>query len=273
MQLAETISFWSAVVLYALGFAFFVVGMFFQKMTVTSRAVIFCSIGFAFHTTALGVRWIQTGYPPFVAFFESVAAAAWFGVLGYLILQTSKPAFRSSGVGVCGTVVLLLGWASTPSYAGGALSASLQSVWLFIHATFATSAVGCFLVAAGVSIQWLWKHNHHYSMGEEFNVPSSEMIDETAFRFIAVGFLFYTIMLLSGAVWANQAWGSYWNWDPIETWSLITWLLYAVYLHLHFTFKKLRGLFTVWYAIMAVIVAAFSLWGVGYVYKTIHTYG
>jgi ABC-type transport system involved in cytochrome c biogenesis permease subunit len=130
-----------------------------------------------------------------------------------------------------------------------------------------------FLVAAGISVLWLWREKRNGIISEKFALPSNEIFDETAFRYVLVGFLFWTVMLVSGAIWANNAWGRYWGWDPIETWSLICWLVYALFIHLHFTFKKLRGAFTAWYATFAVLVAAFSLWGVGYVYKTIHTYG
>ena len=273
MQLAESISFWIAVVVYAASFGAFAVALIFRKPGMDRRAVTLSYVGYTVHTMSLALRWLQTGYPPFVLFFESVSAAAWFGVVGFLILQALKPGLRLSGLGVMGVVFLLLGWASTPSYAGEALSVSLQSIWLYIHATFATAGTGCFIVAAGISFLWLWKRRRNGPLTAQFNLPSPESIDESASRLITIGFLFYTAMLLSGSIWANQAWGRYWGWDPIETWSLITWLMYAVFLHLHFTFKKLRGAFTAWYAIIAMVFAAFSLWGVSYVYSTIHTYG
>jgi len=215
------------------------------------------------------LRWLETGYPPFVAFFESVSASCWFAILGFLILTAYRPSMRGGAAGVMPVVFLLMGWASTPSYAGQGLSASLKSTWLFIHASFATAGVGAFIVAAGISVAWLWRKRR--DGGIEAADPL--VIDETVFRFISVGFLFYTIMIISGAIWANQAWGRYWGWDPIETWSLITWLLYAIYLHMHFTYPRLRGSVLAWYAALAVLLAAFSLWGVSYVYQTIHTYG
>lgn len=273
MKFAESISFWIAVAVYAASFAFFVIALNFRKPGFDRRAVTLCYIGYTFHTMSLVLRWLQTGYPPFVSFFESVSAAAWFGIIGFLILQAWRPGLRLSGLGILGVIFLLLGWASTPSYSGGALSVSLQSVWLYIHASFATAGTGCFIVAAGISFLWLWKRWRNGPLSGAFDIPSPEAIDESATRLITVGFLFYTVMLLSGSIWANQAWGRYWAWDPIETWSLITWLVYAVFLHLHFTFKKFRGAFTAWYAIVAMVVAAFSLWGVSYVYSTIHTYG
>ncbi len=273
MQMIETVFYWAAVIIYALGFAFMTISRVFRKEKFLDRGFILSNIGFALHSAAITVRWIQTGAPPFVSFFESASAAAWFAVLAYIILGNKIESLKLSGIGVLGGVFLLMGWASTPSISGEALSPVLKSVWLFIHATFATSAIGCYLVAMGISIVWLRKLKEDKENGNSEELPDQRLIDEVAFRFIAIGFLFYTIMVISGAIWANQAWGRYWGWDAIETWSLLSWLVYALYIHLHFTFKKLRGRFTAWYSIIAVLIAAFSLWGVSYLYDTIHLYG
>ncbi|MCF7823145.1 MAG: cytochrome c biogenesis protein CcsA [Candidatus Marinimicrobia bacterium] len=272
MQLFEIISYWLAVLSYATAFGVFCIAFFFAKDKFSSFAIIAVYFGLSMHTLFQILRWIYTGHPPFVSLFESASATAWFAILFYLILQIQGKGFDLAGLGVSGGSFLLMGWASTPSYAGEPLSAGLDSVWLFIHASFATASVALFLVAAGISFMWL-KRNRQSTAGDKINPSTPELLDEMVFRYIMMGFLFHTIMLASGAVWANNAWGRYWAWDPIETWSLITWIVYALYLHIHFTFKRLRGKFTAWYAIIAVLIAAFSLWGVGYVYQTIHSYG
>ena len=157
--------------------------------------------------------------------------------------------------------------------AGESLTSELATIWLFIHATFATAAVGFFLVAAGSSTMWLWKLKKNISSNIDNLLPKPEIFDENTFRNISIGFLFYTVMVISGSIWANNSWGRYWGWDPIETWSLITWFVYAIYLHLHYAFPKARGKFSAWYSILAVFFAVFSLWGVGMLYDTIHRYG
>ena len=268
MLIAETVTFWLAVLFYAASFVLHASGILFRKERAARTASLLASSGFAAHTASLGIRWMLNGYPPFVQFFESVSAACWFAVLGYLILRTVRQETERTGAVVMVVVFLLLGWASTPSHSGGTLSASLQSVWLFIHASFATAGCGAFLVAAALGAGWLWRGRH----GER-GTRSVESIDTATSRFVGIGFLFYSIMILSGAIWANQAWGRYWGWDPIETWSLVTWLVYAAYLHIRFTFPRARGRFTAWYVVIAALFAVFSLWGVGYVYRTIHVYG
>ena len=274
MLLIETITYWTGVLGYALSFALYTIGISFSKRNLLNAAFSICKLAFILHTISIIIRWLYSGHPPFVTYFESISASAWFGILGFLFLEYKRNRFNLVGLITTGIVFMLLGWASTPQFAGEGLGAGLRSVWLFIHATFATASVGLFLVAAGLNGTWLWKNNKKLKK----NIFVSEISEKTiitdlGLKYILVGFLFYTIMLLSGAIWANNAWGRYWAWDPIETWSLITWVVYGLYLHIYFTVKKLRGRFTAWYSIIAVIFAAFSLWGVRFVYSTIHNYG
>ncbi len=265
--------FWLTVVTYALSFALFAIALVFRKAQVLDRAILAAWAGFFLHTAIVTARWIQTGHPPFVSYFEAMSASAWFGMLGYLMLQQWKPFLRAIGVGLMPSVVLLMGWAGTHPFGGDVLPVSLQSFWLFIHASFATAAVGCFLFAAGVANIRLYRTRKNGALDETLRTASAERYDEFNFRLILLGFLFYGIMIVSGSIWADAAWGRYWGWDPVEVWSLITWLVYAVYLHIYFAWRRLRGLFLAWYAIAAVFVAAFSLWGIHFFYTTIHTYG
>jgi ABC-type transport system involved in cytochrome c biogenesis permease subunit len=102
-------------------------------------------------------------------------------------------------------------------------------------------------------------------------LPDQETVDRLSGRFVVAGFLFWGIMIASGAIWANEAWGRYWAWDPIETWSLVVWIIYAVYLHLRLTLGW-RGEKIAWYAIIAMPVAMFCLAGIPFLYKaSIHT--
>ncbi len=114
MQMIETLFYWLAVLLYALGFALMTISLVFKKEKYLDRGFILANIAFALHTATITVRWIQTGAPPFVTFFESASAAAWFAILAYLILANRIPSMKSVGIGVLCGVFLLMGWASTP---------------------------------------------------------------------------------------------------------------------------------------------------------------
>jgi ABC-type transport system involved in cytochrome c biogenesis permease subunit len=91
-----------------------------------------------------------------------------------------------------------------------------------------------------------------------------------SYRFIAGGFIMLGLMIISGAFWANQVKGNYWNWDPVEVWSLIAWLIYGIYLHLRVTFGW-RGRKLAWYSLIALLVMIISYWGVPFAVKTFHT--
>lgn len=273
METILSVLYWVTVIFYAVSFALFAVALIFQKSKLLNLALRVTLIGFMLHTALATARWVDTGYPPFVSYFEAMSASAWFGVLIFLILQQWKPFIRAVGVGIMPFIFLLMGWGGTHPFGEKILPVSLQSFWLFIHASFATAAVGCFMFAAGVAVLRIYKQKNNGILEEQLYITKAERYDEFNFRLILLGFIFYGIMIISGAIWADAAWGRYWGWDPIELWSLITWLLYAVYLHIYFTWKKLRGKFLAFYAIIALLVAAFSLWGVGIVYKTLHTYG
>lgn len=265
-----SVLFWLTVVFYALSLALFWVNSIFKNKKFLERAIFITKLGFITHTVIVTIRWIDTGFPPFVSYFEAMSASVWFCVLGFIFIQQVKDYLKPVGAGIFPFVVLLMGWAGTHPFGGKVLPVSLQSFWLFIHASFATSAVGCFIIAAGMSAVRLYKTRKNNLNN---NRDLFAKYDDFSYRLILLGFLFYGIMIISGAIWADVAWGRYWGWDPIEVWSLITWLIYAIYLHIYFTIKKLRGKFLAWYAFIAVFLAAFSLWGVGIVYRTLHTYG
>lgn len=265
--------FWLTVVAYAVGFSFSLIFQVFRNHQFLSHSVRVVWVGFLLHTAFVSARWFETGHPPFVSYFESMSASAWFAVLGYLWFQRRHTFVRYSGVVLLPIVTLLMGWAATQPIGGDILPVSLQSFWLFVHASFATAAVGCFIVAAGVAGVRLYKSRNGIQTAQSSEAVDVERYDEFKFRLLLLGFLFYGMMLVSGSIWAHAAWGRYWGWDPIELWSLITWIIYALYFHIYVTWKKLRGRFLAWYALVAVFVAAFSLWGVSIFYSTIHTYG
>lgn len=273
LQTALSVLFWGATAVYAVAFGQFAVALVFRRYRALEHAIAVAWGGFFLHTVVLAARWAQTGHPAFVSYFESMSASAWFGMLGYLVLQQWKPFLRPAGAGLIPFIVLLMGWAGTHPFAGDSLPVSLQSFWLFVHAGFATAAVGCFLLGAGVAGMRLYQHYRRGPLDPEFCVAPGDRYDEFNFRLILLGFIFWGIMIVSGAIWADAAWGRYWAWDPIELWSLVSWLVYAIYLHIYAVWKKLRGVFLAWYAVVGVFVVAFSLWGIRFLYETLHAYG
>jgi cytochrome c-type biogenesis protein CcsB len=100
-------------------------------------------------------------------------------------------------------------------------------------------------------------------------LPRQEILDDLSFRFVGFGFIVLGMMIAAGAIWANEAWGRYWGWDPIETWSLVSWLVYAAYLHTRLTLGW-KGRRSAWFGALALPIVLFALIGVPIVYNSIH---
>ena len=145
---------------------------------------------------------------------------------------------------------------------------ALQSWWMKIHVPANFIGYGTFALAAMVGIAYLVK-----SRGVlEDRLPSLEVLDDIMYKAIAVGFAFFTIATILGALWAADAWGGYWSWDPKETWALIVWLNYAAWLHMRLM-KGLRGQIAAWWAVVGLLVTSFAFLGVNMFLSGLHSYG
>jgi ABC-type transport system involved in cytochrome c biogenesis permease subunit len=167
----------------------------------------------------------------------------------------------------------MMGWSSSLPAETSPLSAALSNVWLFIHASFATSGAAAFLIGASFSIIYLLgRENLGVLERISPKIPDYDMLPKTILNFLIFGLILWGVMIVSGSIWAHVAWGRYWAWDPIELWSLISWLLYGLLLHARLAFKLPKRLFC-WLTILAAATVVFSLWGIQYIYETIHSYG
>ena len=145
---------------------------------------------------------------------------------------------------------------------------ALQSWWMKIHVPANFIGYGTFALAAMVGIAYLVK-----SRGVlEDRLPSLDVLDDIMYKAIAVGFAFFTIATILGALWAADAWGGYWSWDPKETWALIVWLNYAAWLHMRLM-KGLRGQIAAWWAVIGLLVTTFAFLGVNMFLSGLHSYG
>ena len=273
MSSVESIFFWAAAVALATSFFATMVSLIFGrawglKLSMVGAISALCAL------TIFGVlRWSATGHPPFVTLFESMTNAVWFALLIFFVVYALRREFAILLTPISGLGFMLLGWSSSLETSASPLSSALENVWLFIHASFATSGAAVFLLAASLAVIYL--------MGEArlertarlaIRVPEYAAIPKTMLNFVIFGMIVWGVMIVSGSIWANAAWGRYWAWDPIELWSLISWLLYGLLLHARLTFKVSPRTFS-WATIAALLTVVFALWGVNYVYETIHTYG
>lgn len=227
---------------------------------------------------AIGLRWIAAGHYPVVTLYEVTTMLVWGTTTIYLVLFEGVLKTRIAGA----FVVLLI--FCLHSYAVWfipvelkriiQLVPALRSNWLLIHVSFAIFSYSAFAVAAGVGLTFLAKH---YLKVKPFSsLPSEAAIEEFMFRAVAIGFPLQTLLLITGAIWAKEAWTKAWSWDPKETWALITWLTYAAYLHVRVQ-RGVRGVTMAWLSLIGFVVVMFTFVGVNYLVQwfgmeSMHTY-
>ncbi len=148
---------------------------------------------------------------------------------------------------------------------------ALNSYWMKIHVPANFVGYGSFALAAMVGVAYLVKQRLGGD-GENDRLPSLALMDDVMYKSIALGFAFFTIATILGAMWAAEAWGGYWSWDPKETWALIVWLNYAAWLHLRLT-KGMKGAPMAWWAVIGLFITSFAFLGVNMFLSGLHSYG
>ena len=203
-------------------------------------AMALSAAGVLAHTAAVVTRGLAVHRAPWGNMYEFVTALTCVAAIFFLFVMIKYRAW-TLGVFVMGAVVVALGLAETLIYtAAGQLVPALQSYWLSIHVTAMTLATGIFFVAAVLGVVYLAADRDAKRVaagragsgnGIMRRLPSVEQIDRLTYRTVMFGFPVWTFGVIAGAIWADQAWGRYWGWDPVETWAFITWVLYAAFLH------------------------------------------
>jgi ABC-type transport system involved in cytochrome c biogenesis permease subunit len=269
----ETILFWLGALLLAGSLFSALLGMIFGRrrpIAVSGALMLAATISLSILG---GIRWARTGHPPFVSLFESMLASIWFLLVIYQLVRLRVPGAVIILAPVAGLALLLTGWSSSLSDDASPLSASLQNVWLFIHASFATAGAGTFLIGAAYSVIFLLGEARYEKIGAGFKgLPRFGDLPRSVTTFLLFGLVLWGVMIVSGSIWAHVAWGRYWAWDPVELWSLLSWLLYGLLYHARMAWRLPPKVFCA-LNIVAAGTVAFSLWGIQYVYETIHTYG
>jgi len=266
----EVILMWVAVTTYALGTIAFVVGAVFRVDRVVASALWVSTAGLVPHAVAIGLRWAAVGHGPYLGFYEVVSSYAFASVGALAVVSRLNTRLRLVGVVIMPVATLMLGGAMLAPKSPLAITAKLASWWLTIHVTFAKLSYASFIAAFAIGVVYLVRARREVGQDSLLSrLPDQVTLDDLSFRFVGVGFIFLTIMIVAGAIWANESWGRYWGWDPIETWSLISWIVYAGYLHVRLTLRWSAEK-TAWYATLALPVMLFTLIGVPIAYSSIH---
>jgi len=234
------------------------------------------------HTAAILYRWVESyqlgiGHAPLSNMYESLVFFSWCIALLYLLWER-KLKSRVLGAFAMPFAFLFIAYASlAPGVSAriDPLMPALQSNWLHAHVITCFLSYSSFALSCAVSVMYLLKLRKKEKGQKEAGLmalfPSLDALDTLVYKTIVVGFPLLTIGIVTGAAWANYAWGSYWSWDPKETWSLITWFVYALFLHARFA-REWRGKRTAALSIIGFLAVIFTYFGVNYVLSGLHSY-
>ncbi len=264
---------------YFFSFLFYFLRMVMGKETLGSAATWIAILGLAGHTFAIVLRWIESyqlgvGHAPLSNLYESLIFFAWTIVLFHLLME-KRTGNRSLGAFTTPLAFLAMAYASlSPSISSRIqpLVPALQSNWLIAHVVTCFLGYAAFAIAFALSLMYLFKKADAPEKKSAFtrHIPSRSVLDDLSYQMVIVGFFMLTIGIITGAVWAHSAWGAYWSWDPKETWSLITWLVYAALLHSRMV-RGWRGKRLALFSIVGFCCVLFTYFGVNYL-PGLHSY-
>jgi cytochrome c-type biogenesis protein CcsB len=240
-------------------------------------AVALTLTGWLAHVATVVTRGLAAHRVPWGNMYEYVLAACLVGVTAWLVIVVRRPMARRLGLFVTLALVIMLGLAGMRLYtAAGPLVPALNSYWLKIHVTAASFASGILLVgfiAAALTLirsgYESGKRRFPYSLGER--LPDAQGLERLTFRVHAFAFPIWTFAIICGAIWAREAWTQYWSWDPKETWSFISWVIYAGYLHARATPSVKRNVAT-WIAVVGWGTMMINLFAINLVVTGLHSY-
>lgn len=230
-------------------------------------------LGVVANGMAIALRTTRAGHIPFATMYEFGMVLV-FGMLFVYLYVEYRCQRYALGAFVLPVAFLLCGGFSLFYQEARPLMPALKSNWLLIHVVTAVIAYGALAVSFALAVMYLWKRRLEQN-GEDGPImcllPSLNTLDDWVNRLITLAVPFLTLLIITGAVWAEYAWGSYWRWDPKETWSLITWLTYAIYLHGRATMGW-RGARAMGWAVVGFMMVLFTFVGVNVFLPGLHSY-
>lgn len=267
----ESTMFLITFIVYIAAAFFYFTFLFSKKENWAKIGFQFALVGLVIHTAALLWRTVESGHAPFTNMYESLSFMAWASILAYIIIEGMFK-IKKAGPYFMLIVIGLMALASSPLMPSEAapLMPALQSYWLWLHVSVTLIGEAFFAVAFVTSIMYLIADSKE-KKGVKTGL-SAEKLDSISYRCVAIGFPLFTLGgLVFGMVWAYKAWGSYWSWDPKEVWSLITWFVFALYLHTRLVMGW-KGRRSAVIAILGFLAALFTYFGVNYLLAGLHSY-
>ncbi len=281
--MSSSILFNAATLSYLVSMVIFFIYLGSRNKTVGLAGSIAAYFGFIVQAAAIALRWKESydlghGHAPLSNLYESVVFFAWTIILIFGLIDF-KYKYRAVGAFVVPFAFLGMAWAQLGLNSGiEPLVPALQSNWLLYHVVTCFLGYAAFAVACGVSVMYLIKSKYEVGNGDARAggilaiFPSIKILDDLNYKAIMVGFPLLSLGIITGAAWADYAWGSYWSWDPKETWSLIVWFIYAAFLHARIT-RGWVGKRAAILSIVGFVATIFCYLGVNLFLAGLHSYG
>ena len=217
---------WAAVLAYVAAGSIAIVALIFRRQP--ERAILgLLVLALALHGASIALRWERVGHGPFITLFEILSSNVWSLAAVFALAYWRLRAVRPAAAFVMPVLFLMIGWLLVTQAGDGHFPPTYRTAWLWVHVGFGKVFLGALLVSVGFSAMLLARAS----------ALPLERMDELALRFLALAFVFETLMLIAGAIWAQGAWGRFWAWDPLETWAFLTWLALAGTLHARSAFQ------------------------------------
>jgi cytochrome c-type biogenesis protein CcsB len=254
-------------------------GVIFRRRTIMLWGSVTGAAALAIQMAGIILRWWESyqigyGHAPLSNLYESLVFAAWAIMLIYLIMEYRT---KQRALGVFPALIAFLAMAYA-SFSTGVnskiqpLLPALKSNWLIAHVVTCFIGYAAFAISFGISILYIVRQSRQETSGGALSLlPDLRQLDEFNYQMVLFGFLWLSLGIITGSVWADLAWGAYWSWDPKETWSLITWLIYAALLHAR-TVKGWRGSRVAWLSIIGFGCVLFTYFGVNFLLGGLHSY-
>jgi len=266
---SEALLHWIAVALYIGGTVGFAYAVIFARPEKVRVALWLTGAGLFVHTAGLVLRYFHVGHGPYMLKYEVLSSNAWIAISMLLLFVWRRPNWAAIALVALPASILMMGFGLFTNPEARSLPPTLRSLWLIFHVLFNKLAVGAFILSLAAAIALLRKSNGASGRWLD-RLPGPDALEAYTVRFVGFGFVFWTTTIGAGAIWANQSWGRYWGWDPIETWSLVTWLAYATLLHARLFFR-LKKRAVAWGTVGCFVLSVLTVLIFPFVFPSMHS--
>jgi cytochrome c-type biogenesis protein CcsB len=257
-----------ALAVYAVAAGSVLLGAALDRQRLSSFAHMAALVGLAIHALAIVARWYGVGHGPYLTRYEVLSSNAWAAMALFQLVTRRQPKARSVAVFLYPAALIVLGVGVYTGPEIKMLPPTFTGIWLVLHVSFYFVAFSSALLSLSYGLLHIL---HPTRMAQRLKaLPDAGTLDRESYRFAGLTFAFWGIGMLTGAIWAYYSWGRFWGWDPIETWSLVTWFVYGIYLHAR-RFYGLKGRRAALLLVVGFVLAVGSLFFTSLLSSSLHS--